>query len=124
MNLRTGPWSRAGRYRSSPVFIAWRILPLDSVRARRRAAACSLRVRGTLARALRAASASRLDGVGRPFFCVVSEPSSTPRSAGLWAGVSDAVLVRRNNVCFLARLDDVRAVDPARRDQPTVALEP
>src|SRR3954449_12985485 len=93
MKRRTGPRSRAGRYWSSPERIAWRTLVLESARASRRAAAISLRVRGTFALALFAASASRREGVGRPFFRAAGEASSAARSAEVWG--SD--LGRRNN---------------------------
>src|SRR5690606_31531242 len=78
---------RAGRCRSSPVFIAWRMRAEDSLRAARWAAACSLRERWALARARAAASASLRVGVGRPL-----PPGLGVRGAG---AVSD--LVRRNN---------------------------
>src|SRR6478752_8508385 len=70
--------------------MAWRILALDSDRFTLRAAAISLRVRGTFARALAAASASLRVGVGRPFFRAAA---SAVDSAGTGA-VSG--LVRRN----------------------------
>src|SRR6476646_8289887 len=65
----------------------WR---LDSVPEERCARAISLRVRGALARALAAASASRRDGVGRPL---------PPELAGACSvvGTGDSVLLRRNN---------------------------
>ena len=87
MNALTGPRSRAGRYFGSPPLSAARIFWLESIRPSRLAAASSLRVRGTLARAFAAASASLRVGVGRPF------PPS------LISGVSAvaSVLARRNN---------------------------
>src|SRR4029077_3824729 len=91
MKRRTGPLSRAGRKRSSPLRIACRIWVLDSLRWAFCAAAISLRVRGTLARALLAASASLRDGVGRPFFWALA---SWVGSAG--TGVV-SVFERRNN---------------------------
>src|SRR3954451_2410861 len=95
MNRLTGPLSRGSMPRSSPVRIASRTLVELSARAARLAAACSLRVRGTLARALRAASASLRVGVGRPFLPVATVllvPATGVASTG--AGLS--VLVRRN----------------------------
>src|SRR6478609_7569690 len=86
MKRRTGPRSRAGRYFSSDLFIAWRIFCDVSPRAARWAAACSLRVRGTFARARAAASASLRVGVGRPL----------PPAFRSVVGVSGSELVRRN----------------------------
>src|SRR5262245_30196506 len=88
MNALTGPRSRAGRYRWSPPRIASRILALDSERVFRWAAAISLRVRGTLARALAAASASLRVGVGRPL---------PPSLEGASTAAADSDFVRRNN---------------------------
>src|SRR5215211_5122613 len=71
--------------------MADRIFWLFSERDIRCAAACSLRVRGTLARALAAASASRRDWVGRPLpLCRAISDSGT-----------GSVLLRRNNVGLL-----------------------
>src|SRR5690242_16721169 len=89
MKRLTGPRSRAGRYRSSQVFMAWRILALLSERESRCWAASSLRVRGTLARARAAASASLRVGVGRPLPPVLSAASCST------TGV-DSDLLRRN----------------------------
>ena len=69
-----------------------RTLALDSLFARRWAAACSLRVRGILARALPAASASLREGVGRPLPSVL--PSIELAST---VAVSASDLLRRNN---------------------------
>ena len=69
-----------------------RTLALDSLFASRWAAACSLRVRGTLARAFAAASASLREGVGRPLPSVL--PSIELASA---VTVSASDLLRRNN---------------------------
>src|SRR5262249_47257201 len=107
---------------SSPVFIAWRILELESARDTRRAAFRSLRVRGTFALALLAASASRRDGVGRPFFWLVSDVSL------MTTGASGSDLVRRNNAALpgrsVGRSVDVGPGHGARSGKPTVVLLP
>src|SRR6476659_5082677 len=91
MHRRTGPLSRAGRKRSSPLRMACLIWVLDSLRWSFCAAAISLRVRGTLARAFLAASASLRDGVGRPFLWA----SASLIGSAVTGVVS--VFVRRNN---------------------------
>ena len=75
-----------------------RTLALDSLFASRWAATCSLRVRGTLARAFAAASASLREGVGRPLPSVL--PSIELAST---VTVSASDLLRRNNggLCML-----------------------
>src|SRR5690242_13189302 len=110
-----GPRSRAGRNRSSPVFIAWRILVLLSLRASRCCAASSLRVRGVLARALAAASASLRVGVGRPL------PPAFSDSGGRGV-VSD--LLRRNTDGLLgwAGGDVADSIRPHGRPDPSHLL--
>src|SRR4051812_2988554 len=91
MKRRTGPLSRAGRKRSSPLRMAWRTWLLDWLRWSFWAAAISLRVRGTFARALLAASASLRDGVRRPFFWTADSEVGSAAS-GVVSGFE-----RRNN---------------------------
>src|SRR6478736_6771620 len=79
--------------------MAWRILSVPAARWAFWAAASSLRVRGVLARARAAASASLRDGVGRPL--PLTFPGSAADSSSV-AGVSD--LLRRNTVRLLVVL--------------------
>src|SRR5690606_27691187 len=79
---RTGPLSRGGRYRSSPVRIASCCLAYSSLRRRRASCRAALRSAGTSGR-LRCASTSLRFGVGRPLPCGLGFASGSGAGAGV-----------------------------------------
>src|SRR6478672_12202577 len=97
--------------------MAARTCRLDSVPEERCARAISLRVRGALARALAAASASRREGVGRPLAPDLACACSV-------VGTEDSVLLRRNNAGAFSGCCESGRVKPYRRPCTPLAFAP